>query len=71
MSDRAHLTGVLLIAGAAIQMLLFLWGATRKSYLALALPMAAAMTTLTAIALWVGWTMLNLEEEPEEPVSAG
>ena len=29
--------------------------------------MAAAMTTLTALAFWVGWTMLNLEEEPEEP----
>jgi len=67
MSDRAHLTGVLLMAGAVIQMLLFIWGATRKSYLAVALPMAAAMTTLTAISLWVGWTMLNLEEEPEEP----
>jgi hypothetical protein len=67
MSDRAHLTGVLLMAGAVIQMLLFIWGATRKSYLAVVLPMAAAMTTLTAIALWVGWTMLNLEEEPEEP----
>ena len=71
MSDRAHLTGVLLMAGAVIQMLLFVWGATRKSYLAVALPMAAAMTTLTAIALWVGWTMLNLEEEPEEPASSG
>ena len=67
MSDRAHLTGVLLMAGAVIQMLLFIWGVTRKSYLAVALPMAAAMTTLTAISLWVGWTMLNLEEEPEEP----
>ena len=69
MSDRAHLTGVLLMAGAVIQMLLFTWGATRKSYLAVALPMAAAMTTLTAIALWVGWTMINLEEEPEEPAA--
>ena len=68
MSDRAHITGVLLIGGAVLQMALFLWGATRKSYLALALPMAAAVTTLTAIAIWVGWTMLNLEEEPEEPV---
>ena len=67
MSDRAHVTGVVLIGAAAIQMLLFLWGASRKSYLALALPVAAAMTTLTAISLWVGWTMLNLEEEPDEP----
>ena len=35
--------------------------------LALLLLTAAAMTTLTAISLWVGWTMLNLEEEPDEP----
>ena len=67
MHDRAHTTGVLLMAGALIQMMLFVWGATRKSYLALALPMTAAMTTLTALAFWVGWTMMNLEEEPEEP----
>ena len=69
MSDRAHITGTILMAGAAIQMLLFLWGITRKSYFALALPMAAAMTTVTAIAVWVGWTMLKLEEEPEEPAA--
>ena len=67
MSHRARITGIILMAGAAIQMVFFLWGATRRSYLALALPMAAAMTTVTAIGFWVGWTMLNLEEEPEEP----
>ena len=41
MSERAHVTGVVLMGAAAIQMLLFLWGASRKSYLALALPVAA------------------------------
>ena len=66
MNDRAHVTGLIIIVGGFVQMLLFLYGTTRKSYLALALPVAAAMTTLTALALWVGWTMVNLEEEPEE-----
>ena len=36
--ERAQTTGKLLIIGAAFQMLLFLYGATRRSYLALALP---------------------------------
>ena len=67
MQDRAHTTGLILMAGAVIQMLLFLRGATKKSDLALALPMTAAMTTLTALTFWVGWTMMSLEDEPEEP----
>jgi hypothetical protein len=53
--SRAQKTGMLLIAGAGLEMLLFLYGATRRSYLALALPMTAAMTALTALTFWVGW----------------
>ncbi len=40
----------------------------RRSYLALALPMTAAMTALTALTFWVGYTMMTLEEEPDEDV---
>lgn len=64
--SRAQKTGVLLIAGAALEMLLFIYGTLRRSYLALALPMTAAMTALTALTFWVGWTMLTLEEEDAE-----
>jgi hypothetical protein len=64
--SRAQKTGLLLIAGAALEMLLFLYGATRRSYLALALPVTAAMTALTALTFWVGWTMLTMEEEAED-----
>jgi hypothetical protein len=64
--SRAQKTGALLIAGAALEMLLFLYGAMRRSYLALALPMTAAMTALTALTFWVGWTMLTMEEEAED-----
>ena len=56
--ERAQTTGKLLIAGAALQMLLFLYGATRRSYLALALPVTAAMSAVTILTLWLGWTML-------------
>ena len=65
--NRAHSTGLVLMAGAAIQLLLFVYGALRRSYLALALPVTAAMLALTALTFWVGWTMLTMEEEVEEP----
>jgi hypothetical protein len=64
--DRAHSTGIAIMAGAALAFLLFLVGALRRSYAALALPVTAAMATLTALAFWVGWTMMTMEEEPEE-----
>lgn len=64
--SRAQKTGLLLIGAAAFEMLLFLYGAMRRSYLALALPMTAAMTALTALTFWVGWTMLTMEEDPED-----
>jgi hypothetical protein len=64
---RAQTTGMIVMALAAVEMLLFLYGALRRSYLALALPVTVAMTALTALAFWVGWTMMNMEDEPEEP----
>ena len=66
--SRAQKTGVLLMAIGAIEMVLFLYGAMRRSYLALALPVTAAMTALTAVTFWVGYTMMTLEEEPDEDV---
>jgi hypothetical protein len=59
---------MILIAVAALEMLLFLYGVMRRSYLALALPVTAAMAALTAVTVWVGYTMLMLEEEPDEDV---
>jgi hypothetical protein len=64
--SRAQKTGLLLIAGASLEMLLFLYGAMRRSYLALALPVTAAMAALTALTFWVGWTMMTMEEEAED-----
>ena len=66
--SRAQKTGLLLIAAAGLEMLLFLYGAMRRSYLALALPMTAAMAALTALTFWVGWTMMTMEEEAEDEV---
>ena len=64
--QRAQTTGRLLILGAAVQMLLFLYGATRRSYLALALPVTAAMATVTILTAWLGWTMMSMQPEEED-----
>lgn len=65
--NRAHTTGVILIAGAILELMLFFYGLMRRSYLALALPVTAAMFAITAITIWVGWTMMTLEEDEDEP----
>ena len=64
--SRPQTTGIVLIVVGALEMLLFLIGVARRSYLALALPITLAMTALTALTVWVGWTMLTMEDEPEE-----
>ncbi len=64
---RTNNTGQLLIVGAVLEMLLFLYGTMRKSYLALALPVTAAMATVTVLTIWLGYTMLTLDDEEDEP----
>lgn len=59
--------GGLIIVGAAVETLLFLYGLTRKSYTAIAAPVAVAMMGLSALAMWVGWTLLTVEADMPEP----
>ena len=61
--NRSRTTGLLLMAGAALELVLFLVGAVRRSYLALALPVTAAMLALTALTFWLGWTLYAIEDE--------
>jgi hypothetical protein len=68
--DRSQLTGALIVAGAVIQLLVFLIGLARKSYLALALPITLAVAGLSALAIWVGWTMMTTETDLPEPEEA-
>lgn len=72
--DRSQMTGGLIMVGAAVELLFFLVGLFRKSYMAIALPVTLAMAALTALAVWVGWTMLTTpadmpDFEPEAPSS--
>lgn len=64
--DRSQMTGILIMAGAALEMLLFFYGAARRSYMAVALPVMAAVAAVSALAFWVGWTLLTTEEEIPE-----
>jgi hypothetical protein len=60
------MTGILIMAGAVLEMLLFLYGAARRSYMAVALPVMAAVAAVSALTFWVGWTLLTTEEEVPE-----
>jgi hypothetical protein len=64
--DRTQMAGAFIMFGAVSSMILFMWGAARKSYAALALPVMAALGGISALAFWIGWTMLTTEAELEE-----
>ena len=64
--DQSQRTGLLIMAGAVLEMLLFLYGAARRSYMAVALPVMGAVAAVSALAFWVGWTLLSTEEEVPE-----
>ena len=65
--DRSQATGAAIIAVAAIQLLLFLVGVVRKSYLAIAIPVGLVLAGMSALAIWVGWTMMTTETDLPEP----
>ncbi len=64
--DKSQMTGTLIMVGAVLEMLLFLYGAARRSYLAVAVPVMAAVAAVSALAFLVGWTLLTTEAEAPE-----
>ena len=51
-----------------MQLLVFVTGLVRRSYLAIALPVGFAVAALSAVAFWVGYTMAYARwEDDEEP----
>ena len=60
-------TGVLIMIGSALELVLFLYGLSRRSYAAIAVPVTLAVAGLSALGMWVGWTMLTIEAEMPEP----
>ena len=68
--ERSRLLGRGLMGVAAVQMLLFLTGFMRRSYLALALPVGVGVGALSALAFWVGYTMAYARwDEDAEPAT--
>jgi uncharacterized membrane protein YesL len=74
---RSRQLGMILMAAAGFNALIMLIGTMRRSYLAIALPVLAATSVISALAFWVGWTMANtepdlaqLEEQDVVPASA-
>ena len=63
---RSQQLGMFLMAGAALQALIMLIGMARRSYLVIALPVATAVGIVCALAFWVGWTMVNTEDDLAE-----
>ncbi|HXK32437.1 MAG TPA: hypothetical protein VNM91_00305 [Dehalococcoidia bacterium] len=63
---RSRELGIILMIGAAFQALFILAGMMRRSYFAVALPVATAVAIVSALAFWVGWTMANTEPDLAE-----
>ncbi len=63
---RSRQLGMFIMIGAAVQTLFMLIGTMRRSYLAVALPVLAAVGLISALAFWVGWTMMNTDPDLAE-----
>ncbi len=58
--------GAMIMLGAIFEMVIFLWAVSRRSYLAVALPVTMVLGALNVLAFWIGWTMFTATEEEEE-----
>lgn len=61
--EKSQRIGLMLMIGAALELVVFFWAVTRRSYLALALPVLTAVAVVDALAFWIGWTMFTGEDE--------
>jgi hypothetical protein len=59
--ERSRTLGRAIMAGAVVQIVLYLLGATRRSYLAVAIPLGVALGVVSGIAFWVGYTMATTD----------
>ena len=58
--------GLLTMVASALQLLLFAVAMSRRSYLAIAIPVFAALAVGSALAFWVGYTMATAEWDDDE-----
>jgi hypothetical protein len=65
--EQSRQLGQVLMGFAVVQLLLFLLGASKKSYAALALPVFCGLSLASALAFWVGWTMAANRWDEDDP----
>ncbi len=58
--------GAIIMLATMFEMVVFMWAVSRRSYLAVALPVTLVLGSLNALAFWIGWTMFTAAEEEEE-----
>lgn len=62
--------GAVIMLASILEMVVFLWAVSRRSYLAVALPLTLILGALNALAFWIGWTMFTATEEEEGEIEA-
>ncbi len=62
--------GAMIMLATMFEMMVFMWAISRRSYLAVALPVTLVLGSLNALAFWIGWTMFTAAEEEEEELEA-
>jgi hypothetical protein len=62
--------GAIIMLASVLEMVVFLWAVSRRSYLAVALPLTLILGALNALAFWIGWTMFTVTEEEEGEIEA-
>ncbi len=63
---RSRELGMILMIASTVQMLFMVVGMMRRSYLVIALPVVTAVGIVSALAFWVGWTIVNTEPDLAE-----
>ncbi len=58
--------GAIIMLATIFEMVVFMWALSRRSYLAVALPVPVVLGALNVLACWIGWTMFTASEEEEE-----
>jgi len=61
--EQSRTMGTILMAISALQMLVLALGVLRRSYLAIALPVLVAMSAVSGLLFWIGYTMVNMEPD--------
>lgn len=64
--EPSQRTGLIVMISSAFTLVFFLWAVLRRSYMAVAFPVMGAVTAVSALAFWIGWTMFTAEEEDED-----